>query len=112
VQYVGGLIKSAFLNDHCKSFKEFVINHDPIISKTNRTKKQLILLSGSISLHFHKSQEVKTMIMITLFIILVAVIAVGKVRQEARKSGVLMINADWLEDSEKFRLVTRWGIMG
>jgi hypothetical protein len=52
------------------------------------------------------------MIMITLFIILVAVIAVGKVRQEARKSGVLMINADWLEDSEKFRLVTRWGIMG
>jgi hypothetical protein len=52
------------------------------------------------------------MIMIILFIILVAVIAVGKVRQETRKSGALMINADWLDDSEKFRLVTRWGIMG
>jgi len=53
------------------------------------------------------------MILLTLcFCFLAVLVTVGAVKLQPWKSGRHMINAEWLEDSYKFELVTRWGVMG
>lgn len=65
-----------------------------------------------LRIQFTKQREVATMLMDIFFIFLVVIIAFGATRLKAWKSGVRMMNAEWLEDNEKFRLITRWGVMG
>jgi hypothetical protein len=45
------------------------------------------------------------------FSFLVLLVALGAAKSEPWKSSRDIINAKWLEDSAKFRLVSRWGIM-
>ncbi len=53
------------------------------------------------------------MIMLILCISLLVVLAtVGVDKLQSWKSSRHMINAEWLDDSEKFNLVSRWGVMG
>lgn len=46
-------------------------------------------------------------LVLSLFIILVAT---GSGRDKTGESRVYMINIEWLADSDKFKLITRWGV--
>ncbi|SHJ19691.1 hypothetical protein SAMN02745165_01776 [Malonomonas rubra DSM 5091] len=40
----------------------------------------------------------------------VAFFLIGCLRSNSRNSSMRMINADWLEQEEKFKLISRWGV--
>ena len=42
-----------------------------------------------------------------LFMILIAIVSC---RDKSRENCAYMINVDWLADSDKFNLITRWGV--
>ena len=42
----------------------------------------------------------------------VIVISAGAINLQPWKSTQHLLNADWLDDSDKFELVTRWGALG
>jgi len=44
-----------------------------------------------------------------LFILLAVLVVVGDLRMKIWDSKRRMINAEWLDDAEKFDLITRWG---
>jgi hypothetical protein len=46
-----------------------------------------------------------------IFVVVLLVVS-GMVSAEARGNAQHMINAKWLDDAAKFRLVARWGIKG
>ena len=45
----------------------------------------------------------------SLFIVL---LAVGAVTLQPWKSHRHVLNAEWLDDADKFELITRWGLVG
>ncbi len=49
---------------------------------------------------------------ILVFCLFVLLIAIGAVNLQPWESGRHMINAEWLDDSEKFELIARWGVKG
>ena len=51
------------------------------------------------------------MIMVLIIFIMVVLIVPSAIRSESWKSSVRMIDADWLDETEKFRLLSRWGDM-
>ncbi|MEJ2524668.1 MAG: hypothetical protein P8Y73_03735 [Desulfuromonadales bacterium] len=46
-----------------------------------------------------------------IFVVVLLVVS-GMVSAETRGNAQHMINAKWLDDAAKFRLVARWGIKG
>jgi len=42
----------------------------------------------------------------------IALIVVGAVGSQPWKSNRHMINVEWLNDSDKFELIARWGVIG
>jgi hypothetical protein len=57
-------------------------------------------------------QESIMVLFILVFCLFVLLIAIGAVNLQPWKSGRHMINAEWLDDSEKFELIARWGVKG
>lgn len=49
------------------------------------------------------------MIFLLLCIALVVLIIVGDSKLQIWSSSRRMINADWMDDAEKFELIARWG---
>jgi hypothetical protein len=47
---------------------------------------------------------------ILCFFIIVVLIVAGAAKFETWKSSMHITNVQWLEDSAKFRMITRWGI--
>jgi len=48
---------------------------------------------------------------ILFFCLFIVLVAVGAVNLQPWKSSRHMINVEWLDDSDKFELITRWGIV-
>jgi hypothetical protein len=52
----------------------------------------------------------------TLYILcsclLVALVVVGAVKLQPWKSGRHMLDVEWMDDSDKFKLIARWGVVG
>jgi hypothetical protein len=46
------------------------------------------------------------------FIVAVLLVVSGVIRSESRESSMHIINAKWLDNTDKFRLVSRWGMKG
>lgn len=46
------------------------------------------------------------------FVVVVLLVVSGVIGSESGESSMHMINAKWLDNSDKFRLVSRWGIKG
>ena len=54
----------------------------------------------------------ETMFLFILGFIIVAFIATGSSKLKFGESSRDMINAEWLDCSDKFDLITRWGVKG
>ena len=52
------------------------------------------------------------MILFVFSFVLVAFIAIGSSKFKIGESSRDMINAEWLDCSDKFELITRWGVKG
>ncbi len=50
------------------------------------------------------------MVIILCFFLLAAFIAIGSSKLRIWESRRHIINAEWLDSSEKFDLITRWGV--
>ena len=46
---------------------------------------------------------------ICMFFVLIFLVIVGCLNLQTWNSSVRMINADWMDAAEKFKLITRWG---
>ena len=57
-------------------------------------------------------QESIMVLLILFFFLFVLLIAIGAVNLQPWESGRHMINAEWLDDSDKFELIARWGVIG
>jgi hypothetical protein len=44
--------------------------------------------------------------------VVVLLVVSGVIKSESRESSMHIINAKWLDNTDKFRLVSRWGIKG
>ncbi|MDH3870404.1 MAG: hypothetical protein OEU57_02445 [Desulfuromonadales bacterium] len=51
-------------------------------------------------------------LLILFFLLFVLLIPIGAINLQPWDSGRHMINAEWLDDSEKFELIARWGVIG
>lgn len=49
---------------------------------------------------------------IVYFCLLVVLIAVGAIYLQPITSSRHMLNVEWMDDAEKFALITRWGVRG
>jgi hypothetical protein len=61
---------------------------------------------------FQRAGEAMMILAICGIFVVVLLVVSGMVSAEARGNAQHMINAKWLDDAAKFRLVARWGIKG